>query len=88
MGRAFKEDERPTSNEKTNIHYRTFITCFRFFIFIPSTFDFHAYLDHPFFRFICLLRQLFPNSTFDVGRSMFDVPFYSSWKVDFSCTDY
>jgi hypothetical protein len=47
MGRAFNEDERPTSNiqrptsnEKTNIQYRTFNTCFRFFVFNPSTFDF------------------------------------------------
>ena len=38
----------------------------------------HPSLDHPFFQFIGLFRQLFLNSTFDVGRSMFDVHFFSS----------
>ena len=44
--------ERPTSNEKTNIQYRTFNSYFCFFIF--------------------------SHSTFDVGRSMFDVHFFQS----------
>jgi hypothetical protein len=44
--------ERPTSNERTNIQYRTFNGYFCFLI--------------------C------PHSTFDVGRSMFDVHLFQS----------
>jgi hypothetical protein len=46
------KDERPTSNEKTNIQHQTFNGYFCFFIF--------------------------PHSTFDVGRSMFDVHLFQS----------
>ena len=35
-----------------------------------------GFLKQPFFKMIGLFRHLFSHSTFDVGRSMFDVHFF------------
>jgi len=69
--------ERPTLNKKTNIQYRTYKRLF-LFLFSPSTPLRALSLSNG--RFDTgneNLNQFFFHSTFDVGRSMFDVHLFS-----------
>lgn len=65
--------QRPTSNEKPKIQYRTLNRCFHFFIFSPSTFDFHSPLNNPFYQSsVCWASfYLIQGSMLDVRCSMF-----------------
>ena len=47
-------------------------------------YDSHRILEQPFFQIICLFVHLF-TSTFDVGRSMFDVRPFGVRRSSFQC---